>query len=398
MKNISIIIGFLFVFFTYVKAQKKDSFVLNGRFRGLPDGTKVYLRTQEKDTIAKALSKGDEFIFTGKLPLNGRFHFIVIDTLISPIGSKAIFLENKLMTVIGAVGKADVEVTGSKAHQEYTDLLAKLNQFEPRMAEISAVLTILMKNYNNAKIANDSVLVESLNDQRKEIRKRREDISIEKKQIGLQWIRTHCNSLLAPYIIAAHVNVIELEEVKMAFNQLSLPAKESYYGGALRSLINNIKLSAKIQEGSVIPDFKISTPDSIVIGIHEIAAKSKYTLIDCWASWCKPCRAEVPELKKIYAEYKDKGLNIVGISSDKNIGSWKKAITEDRTPWIHGLESKEMSIGKLFDLKAIPAYILIDSKGKLIAFDCAMSSIPNFGGSLRGEGLEKKLLELFDKN
>lgn len=343
-----LIIGLICYFSIQVKAQKNEDFVLNGQFHGLPDRTKLYLCTQEHDTIAETITKGDRFTFRGKLPLTGRFHFIRIDSLVSRVGSKAIFLENKILNVRGTMGLREIELEGSQAQLDY-------NEFNKKMLAI--------KEPEDRKIA------------------------------ARNWLALHTESSIAPWLIKGYAE-FDFEGMETAYNALNSKIKSSYYGIEARKDLEIIKRSRTIKKGVKIPNFTVKGMDGKLIFIHDIAAKNKFTLIDCWASWCSPCRAEVPELKELFAAYKDKGLNILGVSSDKENAAWEKAVLEDGSTWLHAIENSEIRITKLFDLKAIPAYILIDNQGTLIAFDCAMSSVPNFGGGLRGESLRKKLEEL----
>lgn len=115
----------------------------------------------------------------------------------------------------------------------------------------------------------------------------------------------------------------------------------------------------------------------------------QYLLIDFWASWCGPCRAGVPGLKELYAKYHDKGFEIIGIADDSNPESWKKALAEDKSPWIHVLDefpdkNKPARVSSLYGVHYIPSYFLLDREGCFI-------------GKFDHDGLEAKLHELLDK-
>jgi thiol-disulfide isomerase/thioredoxin len=335
-----------------LSASAQNGYLLKCKFKGLPDGTKVYLRTEEQDTVSKAISKGDEFSFTGVLPLTGRFHFIVMDTLVSSISTKAILVENRTLNITGSVGKDAVIVTESQGQLDYEN-------FTPQYALLTD--------------------------------------SIEKATFKKEWFKSHANSVGASWIAFVYARVGS-KEAQQYYDDLSPAVKASYYGVAAKNALETEKKKALVKEGAIIPNISINVKEGRELKILDLAAKSKYTLIDCWASWCTPCIAEIPVLRKLYASYKDKGLNVIGVSSDKKEADWKKAMINHPTDWIHGLELKSENLTGVFDLRSIPAYILIDSKGKLIAFDCAGSGVPNFGGGLRGEALEKKIEELLGSN
>ncbi|MBB6271885.1 peroxiredoxin [Pedobacter cryoconitis] len=111
--------------------------------------------------------------------------------------------------------------------------------------------------------------------------------------------------------------------------------------------------------------------------------KGKFVLIDFWASWCKPCRAENPNVIKAYAKYKDKNFEILGVSLDEETGktAWIEAIKKDGITWpqVSDLKGWKNEAAKLYAIKSIPQNFLIDPSGKIIATN------------LRGEELEKAL-------
>ncbi|ANI88656.1 hypothetical protein A9P82_04760 [Arachidicoccus ginsenosidimutans] len=115
--------------------------------------------------------------------------------------------------------------------------------------------------------------------------------------------------------------------------------------------------------------------------------KGKYVLLDFWASWCGPCRAENPTIKGLYAKYRDKGFNVLGVSLDVATAkqAWLDAIKKDGVTWtqVSDLKGFESPVAKNYGVTAIPANFLIDPSGKIIATN------------LRGYDLEKKINELF---
>lgn len=137
--------------------------------------------------------------------------------------------------------------------------------------------------------------------------------------------------------------------------------------------------------GSIVPELEGMTPDS---GYYKLSnLRGKYVLIDFWASWCGPCRRENPNVRALYEKYHDKGFEILGVSLDRDMNSWRKAIADDKLPWKHisdlaGWNSKHAAA---YSVTSIPQTVLIDPSGKLVV------------RNLRGEGLANKLAELFDK-
>nr|WP_248574844.1 TlpA disulfide reductase family protein [Flavobacterium sp. H122] len=113
----------------------------------------------------------------------------------------------------------------------------------------------------------------------------------------------------------------------------------------------------------------------------------KVTVIDFWASWCGPCRKENPNVVKLYNELHPKGLNIIGVSLDKDAAKWKDAIAKDKLTWNHvsNLKHWDEPIAKMYGIESIPATVILDSKGNIAA------------RNLYGEELKAKIIELLSK-
>ena len=118
--------------------------------------------------------------------------------------------------------------------------------------------------------------------------------------------------------------------------------------------------------------------------LSDFIAKNKYTLIDFWASWCGPCRAEMPNVVAAYKKYQSKGFGIVGVSLDRDAEAWKKAIKDLNITWpqMSDLKAWDCEGAKLYGVRSIPATVLVDQEGTIIA------------RNLRGDAIEAKLAEL----
>jgi peroxiredoxin len=131
--------------------------------------------------------------------------------------------------------------------------------------------------------------------------------------------------------------------------------------------------------GKIAPAFTAADREGKKFSLKEL--KGKYTIIDFWASWCVPCRKEIPNMKKLYAKYNSKGLVIISVSLDKEDAKWKKALDEEQLSWPNLIDKD--GISDKYSIKTIPAMFVVDKNGKVI------------GEKLRGESLPDKLKELF---
>jgi thiol-disulfide isomerase/thioredoxin len=148
---------------------------------------------------------------------------------------------------------------------------------------------------------------------------------------------------------------------------------------AIQEMLVNLKQAAESAEGMTIKNFTQPGLDGTPLSLLGEVAKSKITVIDFWASWCGPCRQEMPFMLELYGKYKNKGLNIIGISLDEDSDAWKAATQQLNIPWIQmsDLKGWENTIAKHFCVNSIPHTIVVDQKGKILK------------RGLRGEKLEE---------
>lgn len=135
--------------------------------------------------------------------------------------------------------------------------------------------------------------------------------------------------------------------------------------------------------GAEAPDIEQQTPEGKTFSLAQL--RGKYVLIDFWASWCKPCRIENPNVKKVYAKYNKKGFEILGVSLDRSQDAWIAAIQQDGLPWKHvsDLAFWNNAAAQQYGVNSIPYTVLVDPEGRILA------------KGLRGAGLESKLEEIF---
>jgi len=183
------------------------------------------------------------------------------------------------------------------------------------------------------------------------------------------------------------------DTIETLFNNLNKNIQNSTDGKKFKLLLADKEKSGV---GSLAPDFKVRDIDDKEISLSAFR-NQKYILLDFWASWCKPCREDMPFLKKIYKVYSEKDLEIIGISKDDDLSSWKKAIQIDSTQnWKHvsaplNIQDKDSSaITNKYFVYGIPVKILINKEGIIIGRWTG-------GGEENMDELKKLLNKAFDK-
>jgi peroxiredoxin len=174
----------------------------------------------------------------------------------------------------------------------------------------------------------------------------------------------------------------DFQKIKMAFNQYPKQVRELNLG---KSINTTILTKGVTEIGGQAPNFTSTTPDGKQLSLNQVMGK--VTLIDFWASWCRPCRAENPYVVQIYDKYHDQGFTVIGVSLDKNKMSWERAIKDDGLHWKHvsSLKFWQEPIAKLYGVMSIPQTFLLDKKGIIRA------------KNLRREQLEAKVKELLNE-
>jgi len=372
MKKLVLLAGIL-VFATACNQLKDNEFLIKGKIDGVVDGKKVYV---EVPTETGSTFKDTGVVNKGNFELKGTIEgmelaFIRVE---EQEFNLPIILENGEITAI--INKDTIQkssVTGTKNN----DLFQKFNDDSKVISEKVAQF----QKDNGPKMLNaqknkDTVTINAL---RKEYESYQEEMNLHSKK----FIKEHPEAYLSVLLLENFLmrNYLQTSEITELYDKLADDVKKTKSGERIKTSLNAIKT---IVIGKPAPDFSGPTPDGATVSLK--ASLGKVTIIDFWASWCGPCRAENPNVVALYNEFHPKGLNIIGVSLDKDAAKWKDAIAKDGLVWQHvsNLKYWDDPIAKQYNIQSIPATYILDAKGIIVAKD------------LRGDALRAKVQELLN--
>jgi len=212
-------------------------------------------------------------------------------------------------------------------------------------------------------------------ERKKEIKKLKGLYSDNMVKRTYQFAKEHPQSYVSEYMVYMYSGMLSTDSINAVYIKLPQPLKDNFIGKQLGKKLTALEAGAP---GKMASNFSTTDMNGKTISLNDF--KGKYVLLDFWATWCVPCRASHPHLRNIYSKYKDKGLDIVGISDDDTrVALWKKAITTDSIGAWHQVlgggdvnkkmkgESNPNDIMEQYGISALPTKILIDPNGKILA-------------------------------
>jgi len=333
----------------FVKAND-STFIITGKFEKVKSG-KIFLNIYSGNQTIKdsAVIKNGKFMFKGTVK--------DITTAVLSLPAKSndyfvFYLEPKNIFVDGAGDSLKLlTVNNSKINDEDKILKKKLENITKWEESID-------KPYSEALKTKNKFVTDSLDEVSDNILK-------EKRKVIAAFVKEYPHSMRSALAITEnYAYYAEADEVQPLFTALDKKLQTSAKGIEIKKMIDVYKTVAI---GKPAPDFTQSSPEGKNISLSSL--KGKYVLVDFWASWCGPCRRENPNVVNTYNQFKDKNFEIFAVSYDTKKDRWQKAIKDDGLTWYHvsDLQGWKNSTSELYGIKAIPANLLLDRDGKIIA-------------------------------
>jgi peroxiredoxin len=343
-----------------------QTFTIEGKIEGVKAG-KAELQAREGGKMVAKYSTGiaDDGSFTlkGKVSEPDVYLLKIGDLR----GGISLFLDNsQIMITAKSDDLPGAQVTGSATQ----DAFAGFNKIGKAQSE---KLRPVYMAYSEADKAKNTV-------EAKKLEAQLDEMEAANNAEKIAYIKSIIKSPVACYLVGSIAYSIEdPAQMEALINGFDPALSEYKYVKTLKESLVKLKLTAI---GQIAPDFTQNDPDGKPVKLSDF--RGKYVLVDFWAKWCGPCRAENPNVVAAYNKYKNKNFTILGVSLDRDKADWLKAIQEDNLTWTHVSDLKywDNEVAKMYGVRSIPANFLLDKNGKII------------GKNLKGAKLEEELARL----
>ena len=341
-----------------------QGYTVTGTVDGAADGELVYLQQPEGRQLVKldsAVIKNGQFTLEGRQD-TAKVCYLTYKGESEDGRGMDFFLENGEIKV--QLSADSHSATGTPNNDAYQGIRQQLNDLNKQ----------LFATYESMK---DSTLTD---EQREAKAKDMEALDAKMTEATTAAIAQNVTNAVGVYLLKRNYYSMSVEELEPIVTQI--PAELTDEGiASIKEKVEKMKLTAV---GQKFTDFEMQTPDGKTVKLSDYVGKGKVVLIDFWASWCGPCRQEMPNLVEAYKKYRNKKFEIVGVSLDRDAEAWKNGIKKLNITWpqMSDLKFWDCEGANLYAVSSIPHTVLIDGEGIILA------------RGLHGDGLQEKLAEV----
>ena len=340
-------------------------YTVSGTVEGAQDGDTVYLRVREGRQMVNidsaVIAKG-QFTFKGQQDTARSIQLLYPGKEGKGL-SLSFYLENGQINV--ALNKENDKVTGSPLNDRYQPYRDQFQVLENERKQ-------LVQQFNDTTLTDD---------QKSALRDKFINVSDRVDSLMKVVMNENITNLIGVEMLKNLYYSLDLTELEALVPQIPAEYQSDERVVRIQEMVEKMRITAV---GQKFTDFTMQTPEGQEVKLSDYVGKGKVVLIDFWASWCGPCRREMPNLVEAYKQYKDKNFEIVGVSLDRDLEAWKKGIADLNITWpqMSDLKYWDCEGAKLYAVSSIPHTLLVDAEGTIVA------------RGLHGEELQQKIAEL----
>lgn len=394
---IGIVFSLITVFQSCNSKSGPQNYDIKASISGDIDGKMVYLKSSEdkNQILDSVMAKDGKFEFKGHVGYTQLCNIVIAknDTpsrqgypLMQPV--IPVFIENadiQISALLDSIPQEDYIYSGGYNYNK-VDIKGSASQVEYR---------VFLKGYQPlANVRSDLFINEYIKYLNPEKGKKKgpvsEGVSIvtkldqaadQRDAYVKKFIKEH-DDAVGLYVAKDKLSSFSVKEIDEIVAGFSPEIMNSKAGELLTEKANEVKKTAS---GAQYADFSFNDDKGNPVKLSEYLGKGKYVLLEFWASWCGPCRADIPHLKEVYDLYHPSGFEVISVSMDDDKAKWLKAINDEKMTWLQvsDLKAFKGDLSKLYNINGIPTCLLIDPDGKIVT------------RNMRGSWMDKKLIELY---
>lgn len=381
-----------------LSAHEPDTFRIKGKISGQVEGKKVYLKYADipsKTILDSTVIRNGEFTFSGTAA-TPRFYSLVFRNE-APTDR---VLQDRVINLF-AVNKDNISITAV-----YDSLKKEIELYAGGGTSLAAVVSggtgndLFLQYYRQKNVFDEerdqyfSGYIAYLNPGKGK-EKGPQEIGIDLCR-KMDVVEKKRKAFMTDFVLSNRPSEVLAFIALQAVEQRSIDTKEidqlmQHFAGTTekglltRHFLQKAEVNKQAAVGSLVMDFTLQDTTGAPHRLKDYIGKGKYVLFEFWASWCGPCRADIPHLREVHALYNKKGFEIVSISLDDSKEKWLKAIREEKMKWtqLSDLKAFDSELAKNYRINGIPSCLLFDPQGKLVT------------RNMRGSWMDATLIDMY---